>query len=90
MEDQKPNPNQYVTQCAICCNEGAFAKWLGEEYPAEWEATPEPQLGERNRATRAIYAILKIKSRTELRTDPDKIAAWRELNDKYQLWLADV
>lgn len=89
MSDQ-PNPNQYVTSCAIACNEGAFAKFLEEQYSEEWTATPEPGLGERNRATRTVYAVLGIKSRTELRTDPEKIALWRDLKAEYDLWMGDV
>ncbi|WP_347837755.1 hypothetical protein [uncultured Planktomarina sp.] len=87
-----PNKNQFVTQCAIACGEPLFAAFLKEKHPDEWSGVDEAAIvpGKRNHATLCLYAVLDIKSRTELRTDPAKIDAWRPIFSDYEFWKADV
>jgi hypothetical protein len=93
-EQTPPNPNRHVTACAICCNEGAFAKFLSLNEEKQWEnarkdvdaqevGTKRPK----NQATFCTYRILEIKSRTELRTDPAKAERWAKLKSDYDLWM---
>lgn len=98
MENQGNAGTDYVKQCAICCNEGAFATFLKEKHPEAWstalrdneEALKDPEAKKVPTPTRAVYVLLNIKSRTELRTDPAKAEVWSEIHGGYQLWLSDV
>lgn len=86
------NPNEFVTQCAMSCNEPLFAAFLKDKYPEEWAAAAvkSSPTGGKNAATLALYSILNIKSRTELRTDPIKIEKWRPIHSDFEFWKADV
>ena len=91
-ETQKPNPNQFVTQCAIACGEPLFAAFLKEKHPEAWSAAMEnaDPASKKPTPTLAVYELIGIKSRTELRTDPAKIELWKPIFSDYELWKIDV
>jgi hypothetical protein len=65
-------------QAAIRIGEPAFAVYLRENHADEWHETGD--------ADACLKMILRIDSKTELKTDPKRMMLWRQLDDHYQAW----
>lgn len=67
-------------QAGIRIGEPAFAAYLRENHADEWHETGD--------ADACLKMILRIESKTELKTDPKRMMLWRQLDDHYQAWKA--
>jgi hypothetical protein len=67
-------------QAGIRCDEPAFGAYLKENHPDEWHETGD--------ADACLKMILRIESKTELKTDPRRMMLWHQLDNAYQAWKA--
>jgi len=67
-------------QAGIRINEPAFGAYLKENHADEWHETGD--------ADGCLKMILRITSKTELKTDPRRMMLWKQLDDAYQAWKA--
>lgn len=65
-------------QAGIRIDEPAFGAYLKEQHPDEWHETGD--------ADACLKMILRIESKTEIKTDPKRTMLWRQLDDSYQAW----
>ncbi|MDH6265505.1 hypothetical protein M2360_000895 [Rhizobium sp. SG_E_25_P2] len=67
--------------CAIETQKPAFIRFLRECHDLE-DASDQLRIDTR------VRSLLKVRSRTELNTDPDAAARWRSLRAEFQAWMA--
>ena len=78
-EPEKSKPKDPATSCTMLCKQPVFRKFLTERYRLAEPATEETALV-------LVKSILKITSRTQLRTEAEKFRAWTKLRDEYDAW----
>jgi hypothetical protein len=67
-------------QAGIRCDEPAFAAFLKEQRPDDWQEEPDP--------VDCVYLICGITSRSELATNHKARVIWKMLDDQYSAWKA--
>jgi hypothetical protein len=67
-------------QAGIRIGEPSFAAYLKEHHPDEWHETGD--------ADACLKMILRIESKTELKTDPKRMTLWHQIDEHYQAWKA--
>jgi hypothetical protein len=67
-------------QAGIRIGEPAFAAYLKEHHADEWHETGD--------ADACLKMILRIESKTELKTDPKRMTLWHQIDEHYQSWKA--
>jgi hypothetical protein len=67
-------------QAAIRIGEPVFAAYLKENHADEWHETGD--------ADACLKMILRIESKTELKTDPKRMTLWHQMDEHYQAWKA--
>jgi len=89
-EKAKEKPDHKLSQqAAMCCNEGAFATFLMQQFGKFWNSSSSSMEGEPipTICARVVRNICGVKSRSELDTDPAAAARWRDLHAEYKAWL---
>lgn len=69
----------YATECAMKCTVPAFKLYLHECHGLDKPLTDE-------RVVIRVRSLLNIKSRSELNTDPNAAARWRDLVKAFDAW----
>jgi hypothetical protein len=67
-------------QAGIRCDEPAFAAFLKEQRPDDWQEEPD--------TVDCVYLICGITSRSELATNHKARVIWKQLDDQYGAWKA--
>ena len=78
---EKPKGGQLAQRAGIICNEGAFKKFLAERWPEMWKAAKDD-------AAVMIRVACNVDSRADLDHDTEAAAKFRDLEGKYNAWLA--
>jgi hypothetical protein len=73
-----------AAQAGIRCNEPAFRTFLMEEHSFR----PRQDHDSADEAAVFIRGFFRIKSRSELGTDPRRRVLWKQMDDQFQAWKA--
>lgn len=65
-------------QAGIRINDPIFAAYLKENHAKEWHETGD--------ADACLKTVLRIESKTELKTDPRRMMLWHQLDEAFQAW----
>ncbi|WP_144409565.1 hypothetical protein [Martelella endophytica] len=80
LEAQGGKPaKDYAAECAMKCTEPAFMRFLIERHDLPHPAT------DKMAATR-VRSVMAITSRSQLNTDPEAAARWREMVKDFEVW----
>lgn len=76
---QQQKLKDYAAECAMKCSEPAFKAFLEECHGLGRPLTDD-------RAATKVRSILKITSRTELKSDATAAERWKKLRDHFDAW----
>jgi hypothetical protein len=83
VEKPKDNPHRLSQQAAILCDDARFRRFLTQvKRPVDIERGHSPAP-----AADMLRATLDIASRSDLDTNPEAAARWRNLKAEYEGWL---
>lgn len=79
VEKPRDNPHKLSQQSAMFCDEPRFAKFLSERHMGLYDGF--------HGAADSIRKYCGVQSRSELDTNPEAAARWRNLKAEYEAWL---
>lgn len=86
VEKPKDNPHKLSQQAAMLCEDARFQAWLQDKFKSAWLTYPA-HTRPVDVAASIIRSKLAVLSRSELDTNPEAAARWRDLYAEYQAWL---